>query len=67
MCKQLIQKKTHIPMYLSWSASAGLLQVERLVLSWCVPRLFRDECSLWTSAGRRVLRPLAVANNLVSN
>ena len=29
--------------------------------------VFRDECSLWASAGGRVLIPLTVANNLVSN
>jgi len=65
MCKQLIQKKTQFPLYLSWSALAILLPVERLALVWYVSRVFRDECSLWTSVGGRVLRPLA--NFLVSN
>jgi hypothetical protein len=32
-----------------------------------VVAVIRDECYLWTNAGGRVLRPLAVANNLVSN
>jgi len=27
----------------------------------------KDECSLWASAGGKVLKPLTVANNLVSN